>query len=327
MLNDQVPKDYQHVNSFDDLASLSVKQKNYEHIIRTGFADQTTAMENEAQPMEQNEDAQDIPVSDIEQNILRSAIAYNPFFTFASLKHYFPHLASVREFMTSENFLGGLAITFKGNISDLKENRSAKLSACEGLLSQIESEIREQVTEFQGTKHFRPKQVHDIFKDKLLKFNIHNLRAAIDRQFEDKDWFAFNTFYGTSEEKAFVDLLIRKVKDLAVHYNELYLLRNEKHFAIYNFSDGQAFYPDFALFLQEKKGKLVCFQFFVEPKGTFLQPADQWKERFMKEITAEFKDKLLTIDSKNFRLIGLPFYNEADENPFWDALSAALATV
>lgn len=47
----------------------------------------------------------------------------------------------------------------------------------------------------------------------------------------------------------------------------------------------------------------------------------------MKEITAEFKDKLLTIDSKNFRLIGLPFYNETDENPFWDALSAALTTV
>ncbi len=326
-LNDQVPKDYQHVNSFDDLASLSVKKKNYEYIIRTGFVGQTTAMENEVLPVEQNEDPKDIPIGDIEQNILRSAIAYNPFFTFASLKHYFPHLTSVREFMTSENFLGGLAITFKGNTSDLEENRSAKLSACEGLLSQIESEIREQVTEFQGTKQFRPKQVHDIFKDKLLKFDMRNPRAAIDQQFEDKDWFPFNTLYGTSEEKAFAELLIRKVKDLAVDYNEIYLLRNEKHFAIYSFSDGQAFYPDFALFLQEKKGKLVCFQFFIEPKGKFLQPTDKWKERFMEEITAEYKDKLLTIDSKDFRLIGLPFYNKTNENPFWDAFSAALTTL
>ena len=128
-LNDQVPKDYQHVNSFDDLASLSVKKRNYEYIIRTGFAGQTTAMENEVPSVEQNEDPQDIPIRDIEQNILRSAIAYNPFFTYASLKHYFPHLTSVREFMTSANFLGGLAITFKGNISDLEENRSAKLTA------------------------------------------------------------------------------------------------------------------------------------------------------------------------------------------------------
>ncbi len=325
-LNDQVPKDYQHVQSFDDLANLSVKQKNYEHYIPTGSAGETTAMAHGTTPMQQNDDGRDIPVVDIEQNIVRSAIARTPFFTFASLKRYCPHLTSIREFMTSEDYLGGLAITFKGNLSNLEENRLAKLAACEGLLSQIETEIREQVTEFQGTKHFRPKQVHDIFKDKLLKFNIHNPRAAIDRQFEDKDWFPFNTLYGTSEEKAFVDLLIRKIKTLAVHYNEIYLLRNEGHFAIYNFSDGQAFQPDFALFLQEKEGNFVCFQFFVEPKGKFLQPTDQWKERFMKEITAEFKDQLLTVDSKEFRLIGLPFYNEQNENPFWDALNAALTT-
>ena len=325
-LNAQVPKDYQQVQSFDDLANLSVKQKNYEHIIHTGSAGATAAMVDDTTPMQKNGDGRDIPVVDIEQNIVRTAIARNPFFTFASLKRYCPHLTSVREFMTSENYLGGLAITFKGNLSHLEENRSAKLSACQGLLSQIETEIREQVTEYQGTKYFQPKQVHDIFKDKLLKFDARNPRATIDRQFENQDWFPFNTLYGTSEEKAFVDLLIRKIKDLAIDYDEIYLLRNEMHFAIYNFSDGQAFYPDFALFLQEKKGKLVCFQFFVEPKGKFLQAHDQWKEDFMRDITTEFKDKLLKFDSKEFRLIGLPFYNEADENPFWDVLSAALTT-
>ena len=325
-LNDQVPKDYQHVQSFDDLANLSVKQKNYEHIIPTGSAGATAAMVDDTTQVQQNDDAQDIPVIDIEQNIVRTAIARNSFFTFASLKRYCPHLTSVSEFMTSENYLGGLAITFKGNLLHLEENRLAKLSACQGLLSQIETEIREQTTEYQGTKHFQPKQVHDVFKNKLLKFDARNPRATIDRQFEDEDWFPFNTLYGTSEEKAFVDLLIRKIKTLAVHYNEIYLLRNEMHFAIYNFSDGQAFYPDFALFLQEKKGKLVCFQFFVEPKGKFLQAHDQWKEDFMRDITTEFKDKLLTFDSKEFRLIGLPFYNEENENPFWDALNAALTT-
>ena len=325
-LNDQVPKDYQHVQSFDDLANLSVKQKNYEYTIHTGAAGETAAMEESTTPMQQNGDGRDIPIVDIEQNILRSAIARNPFFTFASLKQYCPHLTSVREFMTSENYLGSLAITFKGNLAHLEENRSAKLSACEGLLNQIETEIRQQITEYQGTKHFQPKQVHDVFKDKLLKFDARNPRATIDRQFEDQDWFPFNTLYSTSEEKAFVDLLIRKIKDLAIDYDEIYLLRNEGHFAIYNFSDGQAFYPDFALFLQEKKGKLVCFQFFVEPKGKFLQAHDQWKEDFMRDITTEFKDKLLTFDSKEFRLIGLPFYNEENENPFWDALNAALTT-
>ena len=195
-LNDQVPKDYQHVQSFDDLANLSVKQKNYEHIIPTGSAGATAAMVDDTTQVQQNDDAQDIPVIDIEQNIVRTAIARNPFFTFASLKRYCPHLTSVSEFMTSESYLGGLAITFKGNLLHLEENRLAKLSACQGLLSQIETEIREQTTEYQGTKHFQPKQVHDVFKNKLLKFDARNPRATIDRQFEDEDWFPFNTLYG-----------------------------------------------------------------------------------------------------------------------------------
>ena len=325
-LNDQVPKDYQHVQSFDDLVNLSVKQKNYEYTIHTGSAGATTAMVDDTTQVQQNNDGQDIPVIDIEQNIIRTAIARNPFFNFASLKRYCPHLTSVSEFMTSEDYLGGLAITFKGNLTHLEKNRLAKLSACQGLLSKIETEIREQVTEYQGTKYFQPKHVHDVFKDKLLKFDARNSLATIDRQFENEDWFPFNTLYGTSEEKAFVDLLIRKIKDLATDYDEIYLLRNEMHFAIYNFSDGQAFYPDFALFLQEKKGELVCFQFFVEPKGKFLQQTDRWKENFMRDVTTEFKDKLLTFDSKEFRLIGLPFYNEENENPFWDALTDALTT-
>ena len=45
-LNRQVPKDYQHVKSFADLAKLSVKQKNYEHTIHTGVGGVTTIMEN-----------------------------------------------------------------------------------------------------------------------------------------------------------------------------------------------------------------------------------------------------------------------------------------
>ena len=178
-LNEQVPKDYQHVQSFADLANLSVKQKNYEHYIPTGSAGETTLMENDTTSVQQNGDGQDMRVVDIEQNILRSAIARTPFFTFASIKKYCPHLTSISEFMTSGNYLGGLAITFKGNLSNLEDNRPAKLAACKGLLSQIETEIREQVTEYQGTKHFIPKQVHDVFKDKLLKFDARNPQLLI----------------------------------------------------------------------------------------------------------------------------------------------------
>ncbi len=327
-LNKQVPKDYQHVHSFADLAKLSVKQKNYEHIIYTGIGGVTTVMEDRETPVQQGHQiSRDIQMVDIEQNIVKSALARNPFFTFTSLSQYFPHLTSVREFITSKNYLSGLAITFKGNLTDLEENRPAKLAACEGLLSQIESEIRKEITEYQGTKHFYEQQVRAVFTDKTLKFSVDTPRADdSDTAYlvKLKDWFAYDTLYGTSEEKAFVQMLDRWIQESEKTYEDIYLLRNEGHFSIYNFSDGTPFQPDFVLFLREKNGESLSYQLFIEPKGEHLAETDQWKEEFLQEIRAEFKSKILTENSK-YRVIGVPsFYHERYENQFKDDLNAAL---
>ena len=327
-LNKQVPKDYQHIQSFTDLAKLSVKQKNYEHAIYTGAGGVTTVMENAAVPVAQgNQNSRDIKVVDIEQNIVRSALARNPFFTFASLRQYFPHLASVREFITSKNYLGGLAITFKGNLTDLEGNSAAKLSACEGLLSQIESEIRKEITEYQGTKHFYEHHIQAVFTDKTLKFSVDTPRADdSDTAYLVKvsDWFAYDTLYGTSEEKAFVAMLDRWIQESTKTYEDIYLLRNEGHFSIYSFSDGSPFQPDFVLFLREKNGEPLSYQLFIEPKGEHLAETDRWKEKFLAKIRAEYHSKILTENSK-YRVIGVPsFYHERYENQFKDDLNAAL---
>ena len=328
-LNKQVPKDYQHIQSFADLANLSVRQKNYEHILYTGTGGVTTVMENSGTPVPQeNQRSRDVQMGDIEQNIVKSAIARNPFFSFASLKQYFPHLTSIREFITSEDYLGGLAITFTGNLADLEENRSAKLSACEGLLRQIESEIREEITEYQGTKHFYEQKIRAIFTDKTLKFSVDTPRADdSDTTYLVKlrDWFAYDSLYGTSEEKAFVQMLDRWIQESEKTYDEIYLLRNEGHFSLYNFSDGSPFQPDFVLFLREKNGESLSYQLFIEPKGEHLAETDRWKEKFLEEIRAEFRSKILTENSK-YRVIGVPsFYHERYENQFKDDLNAALA--
>ena len=155
-----------------------------------------------------------------------------------------------------------------------------------------------------------------------------SLFAADDAQFEHfvsaKDWCAFNTIYGTGEEKAFVRMLDRQMHSLQAQYEQIYLLRNEGHFAIYNFADGQAFQPDFVLFLREKNGKLLIYQLFIEPKGEYLKDYDRWKETFLKEITSEFDGKPLAFEDKKYRLIGVPFYNKEDENQFMARLESVL---
>ncbi len=79
---------------------------------------------------------------DIERNIVQSAIARNPFFTFATLKHYFPHLASCVTLSRRTINLGGLEITFQGNLYGLDDNRAEKLAAFSGLLSQSNQNSR-----------------------------------------------------------------------------------------------------------------------------------------------------------------------------------------
>ena len=325
-LNNRRPKDYGKVQSFAD---LGVKKRNYVHVIATGHGGATVALQNGGKgAVVQDETRRDVKVRDIERNIVQAAIARNPFFTFANLKRYFPHLESMRDFITSADYLGGLEITFQGNVYDLDENRAEKLAAVLGLLSQIEAEIRANVTEYEGTRDFRRDWVHKVFEDKVLKFNANNLRAADDAQFthfvSGKDWFAFDTVYGTSEEKAFVRMLDRWINQQKGRYEEIYLLRNEGHFAIYNFSDGRAFQPDFVLFLREKGGQTLTYQLFIEPKGRHLKAHDRWKETFLKEIKSEFGGKLLKFQNKKYRLIGVPFYNNKDENQFRATLESAL---
>jgi len=325
-LNERRPKDYQRVRSFAD---LGVKKRNYTHFIATGHGGATVALENgEKGLVVKDETRQDVKVQDIERNIIQSALARNPFFTFATLKRYFPHLPSVRDLIASDDYLGGLEITFQGNVQGLDENRLEKLAAMSGLLSQIESEIRANVTDYEGTRDFRRDWVREVFKDKVLKFDPQNPRAADDAQFEHfvsaKDWFAFNTVYGTSEEKAFVRMLDRQMQKLQTQYEQIYLLRNEGHFAIYNYADGQAFQPDFVLFLRENSGELLIYQLFIEPKGRHLKEHDRWKETFLKEITSEFGGRPLTFEDKKYRLIGVPFYNNEDENQFRTSLESVL---
>jgi hypothetical protein len=52
----------------------------------------------------------------------------------------------------------------------------------------------------------------------------------------------------------------------------------------------------------------------------------QWKATFLKEIREQFADEVLTFeDGSKYRLIGVPFYNNEDENRFKESLESALS--
>ncbi|MCH9852070.1 MAG: type III deoxyribonuclease, partial [Alphaproteobacteria bacterium] len=106
-----------------------------------------------------------------------------------------------------------------------------------------------------------------------------------------------------------------------------WLIRNERHFTLYNFDNGKGFQPDFVLFLQKQDNTFLTYQLFVEPKGEPWQAKDSWKEEFMQEINAKYPEPLPVLElGKNHQqaVIGLPFYNKDSSQPFMNALEEAL---
>ncbi len=113
------------------------------------------------------------------------------------------------------------------------------------------------------------------------------------------------------------------IDTLRKKYDDIYLLRSERHFAIYNFDDGERFEPDFVLYMQSKqKQEPISYQIFIEPKWGHLLLLDKWKEDFLLEI--EWKSEILDMNFWNYRLLGLPFYNQKIEHDFMSEIKKKL---
>ena len=163
--NRQVQKDHKKNNSFAD---FGVKKKNFSYTIATGTGGEGNLLDdNKGARYISDESRKDIPLKQIERNIIQSALARNPFYFFSSLRRYFPNLNSMDEFIDSESYLAGLEITFRGDIYSLDANKLDKLKAVLAL-SEVEGEIREidSAFEYEGSREFYPDHIHQVFTDK-----------------------------------------------------------------------------------------------------------------------------------------------------------------
>jgi type III restriction enzyme len=195
-----------------------------------------------------------------------------------------------------------------------------KLSMVLAFLNRVFGELKKVIVPKIGTE-FTSTSFSRLFLEPKVK--------SIDITQEDKsipkhDWYVLDGFVGSSEEVALVDFIKKTFGNLQEHYEEIYLLRNEEVYKIYDFKTGQGFQPDFILFLKTKssfdngiENSPLIYQVFIEPKGAHLLEYDQWKEDFLKEISAKYGlGNIINAEDLNYRLIGLPFYNSGKQQSF-----------
>jgi len=326
-INKKVKKDYSKVKSFSD---LGVKDKDFSFNLYSMKGKITRALTDENYDNLQIEKkTKTIKIGEIQKHIILNALARSEFFKFENIKRYIPNLKSISELLEDKSYLADIQIVFSGIKEDIDNiSNKDKFLAIINVLNEIELKFKLNKKDYIGTSEFLPEKISKVFIDKIIKVEEDTEREDGQEEFlENKNWYVFNANYGTSEEKAFILLIDRLINEnFREKYDWIYVIRNEMHFKLYNFEDGDAFAPDFVLFMRDKEGKKLIYQVFIEPKGQFLEETDKWKERFLLSIRERFNsnDLIKFIETTKYKLVGLPFYMENRENEFKEALIKSL---
>lgn len=320
IFNKKVEKNYNNVQSFTD---LGVNKRNISYPLSSGMGSTIGVFTNqENNSSTKTVKQKDILLKNIPQHIIRFALSQNPFFYFSSLARYFPHIDCLSNFIKSENYMGGLEITFKGTKDRLDNiDHQDYLHAINKLLNLIEKEIKDNLSEYEGSDYVH-NYIHKVFKDKTIKVPKGSEREKGQMEVvSEPDWYVYNANYGTRLEKQFVEMFARRFDDLEKKYKNIYLVRNERALKIFD-NLGRAFEPDFILFCQQNNGKNLIYQVFIEPKGAHLASYDKWKEDFLIQMSKE--KKTIRIQTDKYLITGVPFYNVYHENKFKDELEKTI---
>lgn len=319
--NNKQPKNYSNVKSFAD---LGVKSQNYKHTLSSGVGRMSSAFFEMENPTSNDEviKSKEVKLTTIPNHIKRYALCQNPFFYFESLERYFPNVGSLSNFIDNKDFLAGLEITFNATHNRLQEITNFDyLQALNRLLRAIEIEIKSNLTEYEGSDYIK-EYVHKVFKDKEIKVYKDSERSDGQESLVlNEPWYVYNANYGTSEEKKFIELFSRRFEGLKQKFKNIYLVRNEREIKIID-KLGRAFEPDFILFCKQKKEKELTYQVFIEPKGEHLMIYDDWKNDFLKELGSD--ETIIKINTDNYVITAVPFYNSNNENDFKIKLEGVL---
>jgi type III restriction enzyme len=309
----------------EDIKSLDehAREHLYKVELRTGYM-MTTKMYDDIAGKALKKAHKDFKIASFGTSIVRKALNRLQFYRFNNLKKYFPYLKSQKEFVESENYLARLEVEVTASAERLQNlTPDDKLDITVQVLDDLASKIKAGTVEYKGTKTFEPRLLKDVIGDKKIRMaresdgdqqygesQIETTNGAYRLPINEKEWYVFADNLGTSEEKSLVRFIDKTYSKLKKQYDEIYLIRNEQLFKVYNFEDGKGFAPDFVLFLKTKKPKEdLHYQIFIEPKGDHLLEHDAWKEEFLKGLKGEVGLEQIW-KGKEYNLWGLPFYNE-----------------
>lgn len=337
--NEKVIRSNKNVSSLSQIHDTKFQYKHYVGTTGTDelvvFDEEAVKSDKELQKAFAGSINKEIKLIDLGLHVCLKAVENIPFYNFDNIKRMLPQLTSIRVFLSDEKWVAKTPVTLIGSKERLENLQpKEKVRIAENILRAVKNDLSTKIHQYEGSKEFEGRYLKDYLQEDILmmvsepeedskkqygKSMTGNASPDFKMDVAKADWYIFDENYGTSEEKYFIKYIEQSIDILKAKYTDIYLLRNEKLFQIYDFKDGAAFEPDFVLFMKEKKnGKPLSYQLFIEPKGDGYIATDKWKEEFLEQIHIKAKIKKIEMlyEDDKYKIFGLPFYNYQTRHKF-----------
>lgn len=265
------------------------------------------------------------------KNLVRYAVDRNKKLRYDIVARKISGLSSLEGFLTGDKQLGGVKIAVTAGVDRYEKlTTEERLYIVEKLLALVADDIALNEKSFEGTKEFKPYPISEVFDERILRnYTITDndaefgISQSLPSSYEGRsthyyldlskeDWYAYDDNFGTSEEKQLVLLIKKLIDELREKWDDIYLVRNEGAFKIYEFDKpGRAFEPDYVLFANDKRDASVSWQIFIEPKGNHLVEHETWKQNFLLNIGQGAR---IIGSGNNVQVVGVPFFNSSLES-------------
>lgn len=258
---------------------------------------------------------------EIDDALVKKAMARNPFFRFNTMKKYMPTLNSILEFMYEAQWLGQIkeiqATVSTG--SDAVLSRETQLLVVEKYLAYIQRMLIMNYKRQRGTNKFIGLPIKDAVQDYQKRVPVNYSDAGVHELIQTYDykkapWFVYNEAIVDKLERSLIELIQGYIEELQNKYKDVYLIRSDERntkLKLHEFSGDVSHYagflPDFVLYLANES---YIYQFYIEPKGTQLLDQDQWKEDLLTSISPDSVDVIG--ENEKVKLYGVRFYVSGD---------------
>lgn len=247
--------------------------------------------------------------------LIRTAISFNSFYRFESLKKWCPTLTSVREFFTSSKWLGHAIV--RGRVADGQQiTPQERLIAVKKYLLRVQNALVNNFQRFKGTNQFEKIAVNEVIRDynKRVGDSFNDPKAAkiVPYNMKGKDWYVYDYAIVDQLEMSFIDRIGAEIPNFQKKYDEVYLLRVDErntNFKLHDFGESvyryEGYMPDFIMYLKDED---YMYQIYMEPKGIAFVEKDRWKEELLERI--EPQNVIVLEDNNEVKLFGVKFYIE-----------------